>query len=155
MKIIGFTRQEILLKVGNIFILFLLAFANSLKSENGKYCTFDSITGLEVHAAVETRPHWHGKTVEETLSYVIQNIKTPDLNRNTLPTFIVIQFVIDKNGRLIGERIRDKKHNLSEYEKLALKEISSIQNWMPGKINGINVNTIVTFPIHIDWTIYK
>ena len=72
-----------------------------------------------------------------------------------MPTFIVIQFVIDKNGRLIGERIRNKKHNLSEYEKLVLKEISSIQNWMPGKINGINVNTIVTFPIHIDWTIYK
>ena len=53
------------------------------------------------------------------------------------------QFVIDKDGNLVGSRIRGKTPDLlNSYEKQALEAVNKIQNWEPGKVN---VTFFVTF----------
>ena len=66
-----------------------------------------------------------------------------------------VRFVIDKNGNLVGPRVKtpssefykSSDKQLSAYEKHVLETVNQIQNWEPGKVDGTPVNVILTVPV--------
>ena len=64
-------------------------------------------------------------------------------------------FVIDKDGKLVGPRMWVGKRFIngettdkaSPFEKHVLETVNQIQDWEPGKVDGIPVNTFLTVPV--------
>ena len=60
---------------------------------------------------------------------------------------IVVQFVITSEGMLIAPRII-KSRNKDVVNNKVLQTISGCNTgWVPGKVEGRHVNTLLTFPI--------
>ena len=63
-------------------------------------------------------------------------------------TRLNLQFVIDKNGQLIGARILGKEEkDWTQYDRCAINVVIKSKQWSPGKIKGRNVDVLVTCPI--------
>lgn len=63
------------------------------------------------------------------------------------PYRYAVQFVIDKNGKLLAPRFKGKTSEmLSAYEKQILERVSQMQDWEPGRDKGIPVDVFITVP---------
>lgn len=63
---------------------------------------------------------------------------------------VKVQFVIDRKGRLSGERIYNKKEEeWTDFEKEVLRTVNSLQNWEPGRQDNKKVDVMITRVIHI------
>ena len=68
-----------------------------------------------------------------------------------LQTKLDFVFVIDKEGNLVGARIRGKKvSELSSFEMKGLNTLRLCQKWSPGKKQSKPVNVIISCPIRIE-----
>lgn len=68
-----------------------------------------------------------------------------------LQTKLDFVFVIDKEGNLVGARIRGKKvSELSSFEMKGLNTLRLCQKWSPGKKQSKPVNVIISCPIRFE-----
>lgn len=131
-------------------LLLMLCGCSSLRHQNSDFY-YDALTGEYVYSFVEQMPVYKDEKADFSIDFIsLFNIDNFDVTERQ--TKLIIQFVIDAQGNLIGERIFNKnKDELSIFEKSALKVVSELQEWIPGKHNNQNVNVIVTYIIHIDY----
>lgn|GEM_PF-1731721 len=169
MKITGSISQEFLFRINKTYLLIVVMLCvcsdNLIKGQQKSdffYC--DSLTQKEVYVVVEKMPLYKGSgptfqthNWEESVSAFLADFSkrfTLDDSSNAEPlqTRLEVQFVIDKEGHLIGARIPCKKEGdkLSAFEKSGLKTINSMQNWQPGIHEDKAVNVILRIVIHID-----
>lgn len=151
MKIIGFTQKICNMKqVKELLQIVILAFIIMpcyAQKQSGKIVSvLDSITNLKVYDFVTEFPTFPGGEVE-FLRYINKNyIKTAD---NMQSTFL-LSFVINKDGKIKGVRISNKKKNeyTNEEEKM-IKVFESMPLWKPGKYNEKKVNVLLTRRVSI------
>ena len=80
-------------------------------------------------------------------NYVNNNIDYPEkaIDDNTTGT-IRISFVVDENGKVISAHIIGNKLG-DGLDEQALKVVSNMPTWKPGKVKGKNVKTRLELPI--------
>ena len=108
----------------------------------------DDLTGLSVYKLneLDTFPLCNGDVFSRGFPREFLHKFHPETN-DDLPFRFTVQFVIDKNGKLLGSRIKDKTPDmLSAFEKQVLETVNQIQNWEPGKVNGVPVDVFLTVP---------
>lgn len=113
----------------------------------------DRQTGLDVYecTSVFVPPRCNGEYFvsgfDKELSDLLLNEKPEN---DSAYFFAEVQFVIDKNGNLVGSRIRNKTSNmLNENERLLLEAIDMIQDWQPGLVKGRPVNVLMTIMVSL------
>jgi protein TonB len=100
----------------------------------------------EVYEWVEEMPKFKGGE-EELLKFIVSNIKYPEIAKRTgIEGKVFVSFVISKTGNIINAKI-DKSIG-GGCEEEALRIISNMPSWNPGKQNGVPVNVKVTIPIY-------
>ena len=121
------------------------------------YISFrDHITGLGVYEIdrVDTLPLCNGVPfTEEFLREFLRRFHPEKSDDN--PYQFSVRFVIDKNGNLVGPRVKtpssefykSSDKQFSAYEKHVLEAVNQIHNWEPGKVDGTPVNVILTVPV--------
>jgi protein TonB len=80
-------------------------------------------------------------------NYVTNNIDYPEkaIDENTVGT-IRISFVVDENGKVESAHIIGNKLG-NGLDEQALKVVSNMPTWKPGKVKGKNVKTRLELPI--------
>ncbi len=132
-------------------IVFSAFSCSSLKNvEDNGFMQYDSLTCKMVYTFVEKMPQYKGGNIafmnEFGRKFHYEFEKHEDIQ-----TKLRVQFVINKKGFLIGARIYNKKfEEFTNFEKEALRIISSLQNWEFGKHNNKNVDVIITMVIDVD-----
>lgn len=99
----------------------------------------------QVFTAVEQMPQFPGGDAE-LLKYVNDHIKYPAMaQENGIQGQVVVQFVVTKDGT-VGEVkvVRSKDPDL---DKEAVRVVKTLPKFIPGKMNGQNVNVWFTLPI--------
>lgn len=144
-------KKLVLIKCGLLMVIIFSAFScSSLKNvqDNG-LMQYDSLTCKMLYTFVEKMPRYKGGN-QAFMSAFGNSFHYEFKKYEDIQTKLRVQFVIDKKGFLIGARIYNKEfEELTNFEKEALKTISSLQNWEPGKHNNKNVNVILTMVIDV------
>lgn len=135
-------------------LLFLLSFTSCIQKgiHNNKLIQYDHITKQNVYLFVEKMPVYKHSEVDFMRDF-IKYFHFNELSHiaESIPTKLKVQFVINNKGKLIGARIYNKSENeYTNFEKIGLRALNSIQNWQPGINNGKNVNVLLTKLINID-----
>ncbi len=133
-----------------IIMLFVLSCSSVKSQQENNIVQYDSLTRKYVYAFVEEMPNYKdgdNAFMADFAKYFHYGFQTNE----DIQTKLRVQFVIDQKGRLIGERIYNKKANeLTGFEKAGLKALELMQYWEAGRHNNKNVNVILTKTIHID-----
>lgn len=94
---------------------------------------------------VETMPEFPGGNVA-LMKFLSTNIKYPqNAVKNRVQGRVVVQFVVDKNGNVIKPSVVRPVD--SELDAEALRVMSLMPTWIPGKQKGKNVSVRYTVPI--------
>ena len=134
--------------------LWELVYFNNLPK---RYISFrDGITGLGVYGLdrLDTLPLCNGVSFSEGFLREFARRFHPEPSDDN-PYQFSVKFVIDKNGNLVGSRVKipssqfykSSNKQLSAYEKHVLETVNQIQNWEPGKVDGTPVNVVLTVPV--------
>jgi protein TonB len=108
---------------------------------------YDSITSKDVYLQVDEMPSF---SVDERklTEYILNNFIYPKQKEYQF-TF-QLQFIIDPEGKIDGERIRNKSNlALTPAEKELLNIVKKMPDWNPGKCNGRKVPVLITLPLKI------
>ena len=92
---------------------------------------------------VEQMPSYPGGT-SALMKFLADNIKYPSTCEN-IQGRVVCSFVVERDGSLSDLRIVKSLHPL--FDKEALRVLSLMPNWIPGKQNGESVKVKYTIPI--------
>jgi len=85
---------------------------------------------------------------KKIIAFINSNVQYPELAReNGVEGTAVIQFIVEKDGSLSFEENPILKNPGVGTGKEALRVIRSMPNWIPGKIDGRPVRTILTVPV--------
>lgn len=107
---------------------------------NGK-----STDNEKIYRNVETMPAFPGGK-DALMNYLNKNIRYPAAAQmNKLQGKVVVLFVVDKTGRVKDPKVLRTAG--PELDKEALRVISGMPLWTPGKNNGENVSSFFTLPI--------
>lgn len=80
------------------------------------------------------------------LNFINNNLKYPDICKETgIQGTAIVQFVIDKTGKVKDAVIKNKINTLLASE--ATRLVNSFPDWIPGEKHGEKVNVRFTFPI--------
>jgi len=102
-------------------------------------------TDKTVHTVVEQMPEFPGGTAE-LLKYLSQNIKYPAVAaENGISGRVMLKFVINKNGEVGQITVISGVDPLLDKE--AVRVVSTMPKWIPGKQNGKAVNVYYTVPV--------
>ncbi len=97
-------------------------------------------------------PEFPGDKIEFH-KYLFNNFEYPQLQTEMQTTFN-LQYVVDIDGKMIGERITKKTNSqltLAERELLnCVKSISNKYKYKPGTLNGKLVPVLITHSIKIE-----
>lgn len=103
------------------------------------------IDGEEVYMVVDVMPTF-GNGNNDLFSWLSSNIKYPnDDKEKGIQGRVIAQFTVTKDGSVINPVI--KRGVDPSLDKEALRVISQMPKWNPGKQGGKNVNVIFTLPI--------
>lgn len=109
-----------------------------------KSCNYsDSV----VYTFVEVMPEYKGG-IENFYRDLVSMIDFNMFECGNNKGYILVEFIINKNGELVDERII-KDDPLSEHDKLLLDILKKLQKWTYGIHNGEPVNVRLTIPIHL------
>jgi protein TonB len=126
-----------------LVLLLLTITTVSLKAQiknDMKLCENDSINGKLIHTIAEVSPEYKGG-VQKFYKDISSKIKLKD--RNDIGCIrVVLSFVIDVDGNIKNVCSTDNVEVTKEI-------IESINNWTPGKIEGINVPVRMHLPMYI------
>ena len=121
----------------SLFLCVLLfSFAGCSSNKNQENTIFD---------VVERAPEFPGG-MEACLKYMYKNIKYPAVAMEAgIQGQVVIQIVIDKDGKIHDPKI--VRGVSPELNAEAIRVISNMPQWIPGKQKGKNVATRFTLPV--------
>ena len=107
---------------------------------------FDSLSGLVVYNIADTYPTYNGQPWILGLGKDFDRMFSYKYSEGEEHCFrVVVQFVIDKDGKLVAPRIIECKND--SFGRAVLNTLLSCQCWTPGVVGNIEVNTILTLPI--------
>lgn len=79
-------------------------------------------------------------------AWLSNNLRYPEAaQQNNIQGKVIVQFLISKDGSISGAKVMRGVD--PDLDKEALRVISKMPKWIPGKNNGENVNSIYTLPI--------
>ncbi len=111
---------------------------------------YDSLTHRNVYTFVEKMPRYKGG--QSFLNDFGKIFHLSSEAHEEMQTKLRVQFVITKEGQLIGARICDKsEEEYTGFEKDGLKTLNSMQNWEAGMHNNKAVDVLLTMVIHVDY----
>ncbi len=96
----------------------------------------------KVYEVVEQMPSFPGGQ-EALMTYINNNIKYPDEVYGQ--GRVVVSFIVEKDGSITNATIRRSVD--SAFDREALRVISSMPKWIPGKNNGRNVRVRFNVPV--------
>lgn len=132
----GLIKYALILPVLTIFLM-----ANNVQAKDEVKAKGDE----KAFYAVEVMPQYPGG--EKALTdYIIENLKYPDeASKRGVQGTVLIRFIIDEEGNVTSpEVIRGIAPAL---EKEAMRVITKMPKWIPGKQSGKNVKVYFTIPI--------
>ena len=128
--------------------LALLAFANPTTETADELVVVaynEPEVSEDVYESVEQMPQFPGGEAE-MMKYLAQNIQYPvNAARNNVEGRVVLQFVVEKDGR-IGE-VKIARTVDPELDAEALRVVKSMPNFIPGRQHGKPVAVWYTIPI--------
>ena len=99
----------------------------------------------QVYVIVEQMPKFPGGD-KALMTYIWKNIKYPDdAIKAGIKGKVLVTFVIDKDGNVINPKIVRSLSPTTDKE--ALRVVSSLPKWIPGKQSGKNVDVKYSVPI--------
>ncbi len=99
-----------------------------------------------VYANVQEMPQYPGGN-NVLLEYLRANIKYPQICReNRIQGRVLVSFIINKDGSIEAPRVVRGVHEALDYE--ALRVISEMPVWEPGRLNGEPVRVMYTIPVN-------
>lgn len=99
-----------------------------------------------VYVNVQEMPQFPGGN-EVLLEYLRNNIKYPAICReNRIQGRVIITFIINKDGSIEAPRVVRGVHEALDYE--ALRVISEMPVWEPGRLDGEPVRVMYTIPVN-------
>ena len=94
---------------------------------------------------IEQQPEFPGG-FKELMKYLNDNLKYPkDALGQGIEGRVRVQFIVTKTGEISNVKILQSLHPSCDEE--AVRLISSMPKWIPGKQNGVPVNVYYTVPI--------
>ena len=96
----------------------------------------------KVYEVVEQMPSFPGGQ-EALMTYINNNIKYPD--EVCGQGRVVVSFIVEKDGSITNATIRRSVD--PAFDREALRVISSMPKWIPGKNNGRNVRVRFNVPV--------
>ena len=121
-------------------ILFILSFFGNVALFGQK--------GNKIYTFVEEQPEYpEGQAA--LFKYLSQNLKYPKRAVDDGCGKMVVQFVIEKNGRTRFESCKFRNCSLKCYEMKNV--IENMPRWKAGRQNGKPVRVLYTLPIIIEW----
>jgi TonB family protein len=98
-----------------------------------------------VYYEVQVLPEFQGG-IPALQDYLIKNIQYPEqAKKDTITGKVYVQFIVDETGKVGGAKILKSANPLLDAE--AIRVISSMPAWIPGKNNGKMVKVAYTIPI--------
>ncbi|MFD1603656.1 TonB family protein [Flavobacterium artemisiae] len=118
--------------------------------KNGKFISGKSINsdGKELeYDALELKP-LPQKGINDFYKYLGDHfVKTREAATNKIGGRLVIQFVIDKDGKIVEPKIlKSLGYGLDEE---AIRVITNYENWIPGKQRGVPVRVLYAIPLTV------
>lgn len=100
----------------------------------------------EVYQIVETQPEFPGGT-QAMKNWLAENIKYPRISRdNNSQGRTFVRFIVDKNGYI--QNVTVLRSSGDKYlDDEAVRVVSSMPRWTPGRIGDKSVNTWFTLPV--------
>lgn len=96
----------------------------------------------KVYEVVEQMPSFPGGQ-EALMTYINHNIKYPD--EDCGQGRVIVSFIVEKDGSITNATIRRSVD--PAFDREALRVISSMPKWIPGKNNGRNVRVRFNVPV--------
>jgi protein TonB len=99
----------------------------------------------EVFQVVEQMPEFPGG-MDALMAYLSKNIKYPSIaQENNIQGRVIVEFVVNKDGSIVEPKVmRSVDQSL---DKEAMRVISAMPKWNPGKQRGKPVRVIYTVPV--------
>jgi protein TonB len=99
----------------------------------------------EVFQVVEQMPEFPGG-MDALMAYLSKNIKYPSIAQgNNIQGRVIVEFVVNKDGSIVEPKVmRSVDQSL---DKEAMRVISAMPKWNPGKQRGKPVRVRYTVPV--------
>ena len=98
-----------------------------------------------VYQVIEQMPQYPGGE-SELMSYIAKNLKYPVIaQENGIQGKVILRFVVSKSGQV--DKIEVVRSLDPACDKEAVLVVRTLQRWIPGKQNGVNVSVYYTLPI--------
>jgi periplasmic protein TonB len=98
-----------------------------------------------VYQVIEQMPQYPGGE-SELMSYIAKNLKYPVIaQENGIQGKVILRFVVSKSG--VVDKIEVVRSLDPACDKEAVRVVRTLQRWIPGKQNGVNVSVYYTLPI--------
>jgi periplasmic protein TonB len=98
-----------------------------------------------VYQVIEQMPQYPGGE-SELMSYIAKNLKYPVIaQENGIQGKVILRFVVSKSGQV--DKIEVVRSLDPACDKEAVRVVRTLQRWIPGKQNGVNVSVYYTLPI--------
>ena len=100
----------------------------------------------EIYIVVEEDPKFPGG-IQALADYLRDNIKYPEACRkDSIQGRVFIRFVVEKDGSISGAKVLKGVHELLDAE--AMRVISAMPKWKPGKLSGKTVRVQYAIPVN-------
>jgi len=102
---------------------------------------------MDIHSnnVIEEMPEFVGG-MKDLMRYIAVNIKYPDrAETDKVQGSVEVNFVINQNGKVVNAKVTKEIHPALDAE--AIRVISSMPDWNPGKQDGKTVDVSFTIPI--------
>lgn len=112
--------------------------------------SYNAQTKEEVFTMVEEMPVFNGGN-EEMSKYISKEIKYPKAAKDAkIGGKVFVKFIVNRDGSVKDAVVLKGAENCADCDKEALRVISSMPKWTPGKQNGKAVSCYFTIPIKFD-----
>lgn len=115
---------------------------NSNRAKIKKHVHHKKHNDENVYEVVEQMPSFPGGQ-EALMTYINHNIKYPE--EDCGQGRVIVSFIVEKDGSITNATIRRSVD--SAFDREALRVISSMPKWIPGKNNGRNVRVRFNVPV--------
>ena len=100
----------------------------------------------DIYQVVEEQPLFPGG-MDKMAEFLQANIKYPALcKKEGIQGRVIVQFVVNKDGSICDAKVVKSAHPQLDAE--AIRVISSMPRWIPGKQKGKNVRVRYTLPVY-------
>lgn len=102
---------------------------------------------VEPYVYADVMPEFKGG-IESLNTFIKQNLVYPNWEReNNIQGKVVVNFVVDKNGKIKDGKILSTVQGAKNFDKEVLRLINSMPNWIPGQQDGKKVDVQFNLPI--------